>query len=253
MRAYGYCRVSTEGQAVEGVSLDAQRERIKKWCDHNDANLIEIFTDAGLSGGRADNRPGLIQALDHVCKGKGNTLVIYSLSRMARSVKDTLIITERLDRARANLVSLSEKIDTSGAAGKMLYRMLAVLAEFERDLTSERTKLAAAYKRSLNEVWSVAPFGRTVGPDGKTLRDDPAEQEAIAEVLALRAAGRSIREVVAIMNERGFPRRGGGKWHIASVQRLLARAAEASGSSQPATPRQVGRAAESPGRPVDQG
>lgn len=224
MKAYGYCRVSTEGQAAEGVSLEAQRERIKKWCNGNDIELVDVFEDAGLSGGRADNRPGLNQALDHVCKSKGNTLVIYSLSRMARSVKDTLTITDRLNKAQANLVSLSEKIDTSGAAGKMMYRMLAVLNEFERDLASERTMMAAAHKRGRNEVWSVAPFGKAVGADGKTLVDDAIEQVAILRVLQLRGEGRSIREVVGDMNAEGFPRRGGGRWHIASVQRLLKRA-----------------------------
>jgi DNA invertase Pin-like site-specific DNA recombinase len=222
MQAFGYIRVSSVGQAVEGVSLDAQRAKIEAWCLANDAELAEVFVDAGLSGGRADNRAGLQAALDAVCKGKGNALVIYSLSRMARSTKDTITIGERLQKAGANLVSLSEKIDTTSAAGKMVFRMLAVFAEFERDLISERTKLAAAYKRSKGEGWANAPFGQQKGQDGK-LEPQESEAQVVADVLQLRAEGRSIRAIVATMNERGVQSRGGGRFHIASVQRILGR------------------------------
>jgi DNA invertase Pin-like site-specific DNA recombinase len=128
MRAIGYVRVSTAEQATEGVSLDAQRARIAAWARANDAELVDVFTDAGLSGGRADNRPGLQAALDRACSGQA-ALVVYSLSRLARSTRDAITISERLDTAGADLVSLSEKIDTTTAAGKMVFRMLAVLAD----------------------------------------------------------------------------------------------------------------------------
>ena len=74
----------------------------------------DIRVDAGISGKRADNRPGLIAALDSACQARG-VLVVYSLSRLARSVRDTLDIAERLERAGADLVSLSEQIDTTSA------------------------------------------------------------------------------------------------------------------------------------------
>lgn len=223
MKVYGYVRVSSVGQAVEGISLDAQRAKIEAWCVANDAELAGVFVDAGLSGGRADNRPGLQDALNAVCKGKGHALVVYSLSRVARSTKDTIAISERLQRAGANLVSLSEKIDTTSAAGKMVFRLLAVLAEFERDLASERTKLAAAHKRAKGEAWAVAPFGQTVGDDGKRLVDDQGEQRAVTEVLRLRDEGLSLRAIVEAMNAGGFQTRDGGRFHLATVQRILRR------------------------------
>lgn len=224
MQAFGYCRVSSVMQATDGVSMDAQRAKIAAWCAANDATLVETFADAGMSGGRADNRPGLQDALSAVCRAKGGVLVVYSLSRMARSTRDTLVIAERLQRAGANLVSLSEKIDTTSAAGKMVFRLLAVLNEFERDLASERTKLAAAWKRSKGEAWSVAPFGQAKSEDGKLI-DDASEQEAIAQIQALRDAGLSVRAIVKEMNDRGIPGRDGGRWHVATVQRTLKRLA----------------------------
>lgn len=139
--AIGYLRVSTAGQVEDGVSLDAQRAKVEAWALANDYTLLGVQVDAGLSGGRADNRPGLQRAIAEACRQKA-ALVVYSLSRLARSTRDTLAIGEQLDRAGADLVSLSEKIDTTSAAGKMVFRMLAVLSEFERDQISERTKSA---------------------------------------------------------------------------------------------------------------
>ena len=86
MKAFGYARVSTEGQAVDGVSLDAQRAKIEAWCTAHGYDLVTTFEDAGISGGRADNRPGLQDAMDAAC-GEGAALVTYSLSRLARSTQ----------------------------------------------------------------------------------------------------------------------------------------------------------------------
>jgi DNA invertase Pin-like site-specific DNA recombinase len=220
MKAFGYCRVSTAGQAEDGVSLEAQEARIAAWCLANDVELARVFTDAGLSGKRADNRPALQEALDAVSK-EGGVLIVYSLSRLARSTKDTIAIGERLAKAGADLVSLSERIDTTTAAGKMIFRMLAVLAEFERDLVSERTKTALAHKKAKGQRCGQIPFGFSVAEDGVTLVSNSAEQEAIALVRQLRADGLSIRKIVDEMNSRGVRTKEGGRWHIATVQRVL--------------------------------
>lgn len=131
MQTIGYVRVSTSRQATGGVSVETQRERIAVWSVANGYELGEVYVDAGMSGGRADNRPALQAALAHACRARA-ALVTYSLSRLARSTRDALAISERLSGAGADLVSLSERIDTTTAAGKMVFRMLAVLAEFER-------------------------------------------------------------------------------------------------------------------------
>jgi DNA invertase Pin-like site-specific DNA recombinase len=92
--AFVYIRVSTDMQVKEGISLDAQQAKAAAWCELNDYQLQKVFVDAGLSGKRADNRPALQNALS-AC-GKGDALVVYSLSRLARSTKDTIAISEIL-------------------------------------------------------------------------------------------------------------------------------------------------------------
>jgi DNA invertase Pin-like site-specific DNA recombinase len=215
----GYCRVSTTTQAEEGVSLDAQRQRIEAWCRANGYELAAIHTDAGLSGKRADNRPGLQTALAGACREKA-ALVVYSLSRLARSVPDAYGIANRLDRAGASLVLLTEAVDTTTAAGRMFFGMLAVLAAFERDLTAERTAAALAHKRADGQrVSGLAPFGRRF--EGSRVVPDQAELAVLTRIRRMRAQGMSLRAIVAALNAGGAPARGR-KWHLRSVQLALA-------------------------------
>jgi site-specific DNA recombinase len=224
MQVVGYVRVSTVDQASEGVSLEAQRARIETWCGVNGATLAgRIHVDAGISGKRSDNRPELLAALDEVC-GLGGVLVVYSLSRLARSTRDTLAIAERLERAGADLVSLSEKIDTTSAAGKMIFRVLAVLAEFERDVIAERTTGAMRYKKSKGERVGQIPYGKTLADDGRTLLDAPAELEALTLIRTARDDGRSLRRIAQLLTDHGIPTKNGGKaWSHTAVAEILNR------------------------------
>ena len=223
--AIGYVRVSTEDQANEGVSLDAQKAKLAAWCMINDYELSDVFVDAGLSGGRADNRPGLQSAIEQACKTK-SALVVYSLSRLARSTKDTIAIGEKLDKAGADLVSLSEKIDTTSAAGKMIFRMLAVMAEFEKDQISERTKMAMQHMRSKNERVGTIPYGFDLSSDGVTLSENAGEQATIKTIQELRSRGVSLRDIADNLTRNNHPtKKGRGKWSHMTVKSILERAA----------------------------
>jgi len=229
-RAVVYCRVSTNGQAENGVSLDAQRARAEAWCEAHGYALADVYVDAGLSGKRADNRPKLQAALADVAE-RGGALVVHSLSRLARSVKDTIGIAERLDKAGADLVSLTENIDTTSAAGKMVYRMLAVLAEFERDLVSDRTKAAVAYKRANGEkTGGDVPYGYrqvTVQRRGravKVLEADSGQQEAIALACRLRGQGWTLQAIADELHRQGYMAKRGGKWGLGRLRRVILRA-----------------------------
>ncbi|MDM8000202.1 MAG: recombinase family protein [Dehalococcoidia bacterium] len=217
--AVGYARVSTEEQAREGVSLEAQRARIEAWAQGNDTPLIGFFEDAGISGSRTENREGLQGAISLACE-KRAILVVYSLSRLSRSTKDTLALAERLEKAGADLVSLSEKIDTTSAAGKMVFRMLAVLNEFERDQISERTSAALRHKRDKRQAYSPTPYG--FDRVGDLLVINPDEQRVIEDILDLRAKGWSLREIAGILNRDSVPAKNGGVWHPSSVRSVTA-------------------------------
>lgn len=219
MQAVGYVRVSTEGQATEGVSLEAQEARIRTWCEGNGYTLSAVHVDAGLSGSKATNRPGLQAALTQAC-GSRAALVVASLSRLARSTKDTLGIAERLEKAGADLVSLSERIDTTNAAGKMVFRMLAVLAEFERDQVSERTKAALQHKKTKGERVGTLPFGYHLAADGISLEENGEEQRTLHALLRFRGEGHSFRKTADLLNQKGFRTRRGTPWRFQYVAAL---------------------------------
>lgn len=220
-KAIGYIRVSTEQQADEGVSLEAQRAKIEAWCALNDAELVAVFKDAGISGASMKGRDGLQAAL--AATKRGMALVSYSISRMARSTRDMLEIAEKLDAKGADLVSVTEKIDTTTAAGRMVFKMLAVLADFERDQIGERTKMALAHKKAKGEIYAPVPFGFEA-VEGR-LREVKQEAMVVAEILRRREAGESLGDIADSLNAQGIAGKRGGRWHASTVRYLIQRQA----------------------------
>jgi len=219
--AIGYIRVSTERQAQNGVSLDAQRDRIQAWANLNGFTLAAVHVDQGISGGKLTNRPAAQRAIAEACKHKA-AFVVYSLSRLARSTKNVIEISERLHRAGADLVSLSESIDTTSAAGKMVFRMLAVLAEFESDLISERTTTAMQHLKHQNRrISGWLPYGFDLGPDGEHLAENVGEQKTIAVIQRQHDSGWSMRAIADALNRRGVSAKQGGRWSHVGVFRVL--------------------------------
>ena len=221
MKAIGYIRVSTQGQVDDGVSMDAQEAKVRAWADLNGASEVVIFRDEGISGKRSDNRPGLVAALDLV--GKGDALVVYSLSRLSRSTRDTLTIADALAKKDADLVSLSEKIDTTTAAGKMVFRMLAVLSEFERDQVADRTRFALAHKKANGEkTGGDVPFGYRVRKGKLYLH--AGEQKTVRLILDLRGKGLTLRAICRKLEAAGIARKNGSLvWHPQIIADILKR------------------------------
>lgn len=232
--AVGYVRVSTEEQAAHGVSLDAQRAKIADYCRLHGMGLTQTFCDEGLSGRRADNRPGLQQAIDAVCylhvpgAGAGPwALVVYSLSRLARSTRDAIEIAERISRCGADLVSISEKIDTTTGMGRFFFTTVAALAQLERDQISERTAMALAHKRTQGKrISHRIPMGYDLAPDGVHLHANEAEREVVHTITRLHAVGWSSRKIIHELERQGLKPKCGGRWHPKVVLEIAARSCD---------------------------
>mgnify|MGYP003375749789 FL=1 len=220
-KVIGYIRVSTQGQADKGVSLEAQRAKIEAWCNLNDGELVAVFEDAGISGGGMAKRDGLQDALKATTKGMA--LVAYSISRLARNTRDMLDIAERLEKKGADLVSLSERIDTTTASGRMIFRMLAVLAEFEKEQIGERTRMALAHKKANGEAYCGAPFG--FDAIAGRLVAVKTESAIVADILKLRESGASLADIANSLNDKGIEGKRGGKWFPSTVRYLIQRQA----------------------------
>lgn len=129
-KKYGYARVSTLDQNVA-----LQQDALER------ANCDKIYTDHGISGAKND-RPGLNKLLKEI--KTGDSLVVWRLDRLGRSLPYLVNIIESLGQRQIHFVSLTENIDTSTSGGKLLFHLMAALAEFERALISERTRAGMA-------------------------------------------------------------------------------------------------------------
>ena len=125
MAKIGYARVSTADQ-----NLDAQRDAL------NAAGCERIFADK--ASGKLDRRPELDKALDYL--REGDQLVVTKLDRLGRSLRHLLNLVADLERRRVDLQVLDQGLDTSTPAGKLIFAVIGAVAEFERDLISERTR-----------------------------------------------------------------------------------------------------------------
>jgi site-specific DNA recombinase len=220
--AVGYIRVSTEGQVVDGVSLDQQEAKIRAYCALNEIELACIYSDAGLSGKRADNRPELQRALAMIDSEKADALVVYKLDRLARCTIDALEIAQTLDKRGASLHSITEKLDTRSAMGRFFFTLVASLAEMERGIIAERTLAALAHKRSKGEVTGHAPFGFKLANDGSTLENDADEQATLLVIDAMLSEGSSLRAIADELNRQQRPTKYGGKWQRSNLRSVLA-------------------------------
>jgi DNA invertase Pin-like site-specific DNA recombinase len=130
----GYARVSTSDQDVAGQTMRLEQ-----------AGAIKVFAD--VRSGKSMDRPGLTELLTYA--RKGDTLAVVRLDRLGRSLAELLAIVEQLKARGVALLSLEEKIDTSSAAGELIFHVFGAIAHFERRLIAERTKdgIAAAPAR----------------------------------------------------------------------------------------------------------
>jgi len=129
----GYARVSTDDQDLAGQ---------KRWLDA--AGAFRIFED--VISGKTFNRPGLTSLLDHL--RPGDTLGVVRLDRLGQSLRELLEVVETLKQRGVALLSLEEKIDTSSAAGELVFHVFGAIAQFERRLIAERTRDGIANARA---------------------------------------------------------------------------------------------------------
>lgn len=219
--AIAYVRVSSTKQADSGLGEATQLDSINRWATLHGL-AVTVFKDLGVSG-RRRKRPTLEEAITFA-RATRSPLVVFCLSRLARSTIQTLQIVEQLDKAGVELVSLRESIDTRSACGRAMLSMLATMAQLEAELASERTRdaLRVARSRGLRTGGSV-PYGyvvRYVGRD-KRLVPDPRYADVIDEIKRSRATGASLRSIAQQLNARSVKTAHGCRWMATQVASVI--------------------------------
>jgi DNA invertase Pin-like site-specific DNA recombinase len=204
MRVFGYCRVSTAEQADEGSSLDTQRQQITGYAMMKGWQVTDFFVEAGVSGSIAlAERPEGQRLLSSL--RAGDVVITAKLDRAFRSAADALGTLEQLkeDRIALHMIDLGGDVTGNGIS-KMVFTILAAVAEGERDRIRERIRDA---KRHLTAqgVFSGGkrPFGSDIVEDGDTKRlvVNAAEQAIIARMRAMRADGATYRTIGTVVGK----------------------------------------------------
>jgi site-specific DNA recombinase len=194
IRAIGYVRVSTEEQAREGLSIEAQEERIRALAKAKGWQLTDIISDAGYSGKNL-SRPGAQRLINLCQEGAIDVVAVFKVDRLTRKQKDLWrMIEEVFESNRVGFVSVTEAFDTTTAAGKAFLGMLGVFAQLERDLVSERTREALHQKKSKHEWVGRLPVGFVMGESGR-LEEDPGAMDLITRAKRLRRQGASFADI----------------------------------------------------------
>ncbi|WP_042198113.1 recombinase family protein [Paenibacillus camerounensis] len=136
-----YIRVSTEIQAKEGFSLDAQREALLTHCRLIGATPFKIYVDAGRSGKSIEGRTALQEMLADARKGCFNRVMCLRLNRLSRNMHDLLSLVEILEQHKIGLYSLKEKLETDTPMGRCAFQVMSALAEFEREQIVQNVRL----------------------------------------------------------------------------------------------------------------
>lgn len=221
LKAFGYCRVSTDEQVREGISLDLQQEKIEAYAVSRDLALIETIRDEGHSG-KSLERPGLERLLKLVEGSDAEAVIVWKLDRLTRSTGDLLhLIEDVFKRSNTRFLSINEQIDTESAMGKFFLTIMGAMAQMEREVIAERTSAALQFKKEQGQKLGLVPYGfkRVNGEDVP----DEIEMKVIRKMKRWKKK-MSYEKVAEKLNEEGVsPRRKDARWHGSSVHHILKR------------------------------
>lgn len=234
-QAIVYTRFSPRPNADKAMSCEFQEQKCRDYCKLHDIDVLAVYEDRNISGKRADNRPGLQNAMVHVCKERG-VLVVYSLARLARSTKDAIDLSDTLKKHKADLAMIVENIDTSTPFGRFYYVVAAAYGALERETTAERTRNILRHMRDNGiRISRRPPFGYMLDPNNPTRYEKvngqlikipgkvipiKHEQEAMVLIRSLDKQGCNLSEICRRLHAQGFKPRGK-RWYHQTVKKIL--------------------------------
>jgi len=202
-----YTRVSTDNQAEkEFSSCEAQEQKMRSFiASQNDWQVFKVYSDGGYSGATTE-RPALQQLLSDLKKEKIDIVLVYKIDRLTRSPKDFYQLVEFFEQSKIDFISITERFDTSTPAGRLLRNIMLTFSQFERELTSERTKdklLERAKKGMCNG--GLTPYGYM--RKDKKLVINTKEAKEIKSIFETYIESGSLAKTYDYLKERGIKNR----------------------------------------------
>jgi site-specific DNA recombinase len=215
-----YCRVSTDEQAREGVSLDEQQERLKSYCramGWNEEPLI--FVDDGYSAKDID-RPQLNRLLNQVKKGTISKILVTKLDRLSRRLLDLLKLIDTFQEHNVSFISISESFDTNTPSGRLTLQVLGAVAEFERERIRERVFENMLHAANQGKWLTQNPYGYRL--ENKELVIYEPEAQIVRKVYDWYLnKGLGYYAIAKKLNEEGIPSRQKKEWSIRAIKLML--------------------------------
>ena len=176
-KCYIYTRVSTFMQ-VEGYSLDAQKDKLRKYADYKEMSIVGEYSDEGKSGKSVEGRPQFKQMLSDIENGKDNVdyVLVFKLSRFGRNAADVLSSLQKMQDYGVNLICVEDGIDSSKDAGKLMISVLSAVAEIERENILVQT-MEGRRQKAREGRWNggFAPYGYQLVNGELIIAEDEAE------------------------------------------------------------------------------
>lgn len=201
-----YIRVSTTEQKLHGLSLDAQKMKLKEYAKKNNMKIVAWYMDEGVSGRKLiKNRPELQRMINDAKKGNFELIIFIKLDRFFRSVAEYHECMKQI--APVNWATTEEQYDLTTANGRMLVNMKLTIAEMEADQTGERIKIVNEYKTATGQPLSGSqPFGWMIAKDESTGRKkvvkDPDEAPVLEEILQHFMTYQSKRKAITYLHSK---------------------------------------------------
>ncbi|SHI50476.1 recombinase family protein [Pseudobutyrivibrio xylanivorans] len=207
-KCYIYTRVSTAIQ-VDGYSLEAQKEKIRKYAEYQDMEIAGEYSDEGFSGKNIKGRHEFQRMLNDIedCKDGVKYVLVFKLSRFGRNAADILNSLQLMQDFGVNLICVEDSIDSSKEAGKLLISILAAVAEMERENIRVQT-MAGREQKAREGKWNggFAPYGYKLVEGGLEIADDEVE---IIKLIYDRYihTNSGINGVASYLNSHGYTKK----------------------------------------------
>lgn len=228
MKLAAYIRVSTETQALHGLGLAIQRDAIKVWAKAHGHRIVGTHGDEGISGANGvETRKGLHDALAAIAEGEAEGLLAYNLDRIARSLHVQEGILGQVWAMGGKVYTVEDgevhEDDPDDPYRTAMRQMRGVFSQLEKGVIVARLRAGRKAKRERGGYAEGAPpLGQKA--EGGALVADAQEQATVARIVALRAAGASLRAVCDTLEAEGLRPKRGARWHPQTVADVVKRA-----------------------------
>lgn len=218
MRAALYIRVSTEDQAKEGFSLDAQEKHLRDYCKARGWDPVAVYVDDGYSG-RTINRPAYMEMMDSM--DEWDVLVVLKMDRIHRNSMNFTTMFEMITRNGKEFISKMEKFDTTSAMGRFVMDIMQRIAQLESEQIGERVRIGMAQKAETGtgHLGSGHPYGYYY--ENGRLEVELDEALTVRAIYRMYSKGNSMNNIANILNEAGIPAKKGGTWNKQSICNIL--------------------------------